>query len=599
MNEGIRHSLKQEFGKLLTTSPDLSIGNLDTTEEGVSPQQTINSIDMGFTLINEKNLQRSPSVEEVKAICDIYPGVTDVLHFPPYLRVVCETLPEQIPRTLAGIPCQFTTNPDEIPLRGTFCRGPAISLGSICPPWILPPFNTRKKIAQHLVSSGVRSVGWLGTRWLLEVESEDDGTARNLPCKINGLIASYHCLPASEEHSRRHIFPSRTEVDDTDYFPNLHAGMLLFQGGDGGGYSTSGCPVKHVDHPNDRFFTVASHGFVLGAEVIHPHAPPNGRIVAIVDKQMGHSDISLAKIIDPAIAYTAESFAGPDGTIRLKELRREQDCMIAEELFLDSPFTGLATGIVVAHGVAVYPKDGIDEKWAYVSNIWTDFTASVYDPVAGSCGTPLYNKGGGVVAFFRWFDNAGISTCPTPDSLIKAGWELAHYEHPGPLVPADADSYGDYLQKRNAPDVTATSCASTITPSRDLFGSHHHLTEDIEDKLGKLPSKSFVTEMNNYFTATFLHSAVLLSWHKAKDMFPDASDVEEHVEGGWGAKKISVEEWNSDGDYDDIVQVVKDVAKQDNVQVYKVQGRKGKFEVFVLAKIHDGLIGVKAMGVAA
>ena len=169
-------------------------------------------------------------------------------------------------------------------------------MGSICPPWILPPFNTRKKIAQHLVSSGVRSAGWLGTRWLLEVESEDDGIAKNLPCKVKGLIVSYHCLPSSNEHLRRHIFPSRSEVDNTDYFPNLHAGMLLFQGGNGGGYATSGCPVKHVDYPHDRFFTVASHGFVLGTEVIHPHAPPKGRTVTIVDKQMGHSDISVAKI---------------------------------------------------------------------------------------------------------------------------------------------------------------------------------------------------------------------------------------------------------------------------------------------------------------
>jgi hypothetical protein len=119
--------------------------------------------------------------------------------------------------------------------------------------------------------------------------------------------------------------------------------MLMFQGGQDGSYTTSGCPVKHVvDYPNDRFFTVASHGFVLGNEVVHPHEPPNGRIVAIVDKQMDYSDISLARIVDdPSITYTAESFAGPDGTIRLKELRKEQDCMIGDELFLDSPFTGL------------------------------------------------------------------------------------------------------------------------------------------------------------------------------------------------------------------------------------------------------------------
>jgi len=121
--------------------------------------------------------------------------------------------------------------------------------------------------------------------------------------------------------------------------------------------------VKHDDYLNDRFFTVASHGFVLGSEVVHPHGPPNGRIVAIADKQMGNSDISIAKIVDPAITYTAEAFAGPDGTIGLSKLHQEQDCMIGGELFFDSPFTGLGTGTIVGHGVAVYPKDALQEEW--------------------------------------------------------------------------------------------------------------------------------------------------------------------------------------------------------------------------------------------
>jgi hypothetical protein len=125
--------------------------------------------------------------------------------FPPYLRVVCNSLPKRIPRTLAGIPCRFTTNLNEIPLQGIFCRGPAISVGTICRPWILPPFDTRKNIAQLLVKHGVRSVGWLGTRWLLEVEAEDDSTLRNLPCKINGLVVSYRSIPPSKS-IRRDIY---------------------------------------------------------------------------------------------------------------------------------------------------------------------------------------------------------------------------------------------------------------------------------------------------------------------------------------------------------------------------------------------------------
>jgi hypothetical protein len=89
-----------------------------------------------------------------------------------------------------------------------------------------------------------------------------------------------------------------------------------------------------------------------------------------------------------------------------------------------------------------------------------------------------------------------------------------------------------------------------------------------------------------------------LSWYQTKDQFPEARDIEEEVQGGRDAKKLAVEEWDSEGEYDAIVQIVKDVAERNEVQVYMVRGREGRFEVFILAKLNDGLIGVKAMGVA-
>jgi len=47
-----------------------------------------------------------------------------------------------------------------------------------------------------------------------------------------------------------------------------------------------------------------------------------------------------------------------------------------------------------------------------------------------------------------------------------------------------------------------------------------------------------------------------------KDLFPDARDLEEQVKGGWNSKKIAVDEWDTNGHYGAIVQVVKDVAEQ-------------------------------------
>lgn len=87
--------------------------------------------------------------------------------------------------------------------------------------------------------------------------------------------------------------------------------------------------------------------------------------------------------------------------------------------------------------------------------------------------------------------------------------------------------------------------------------SHHRLMEDIKNKLAKLPS--------NESSPTFLYAAVLLSCFWPKNRFPEAKNIEEHVDGGWDGKKITMEEWNTNGEYNAIVKVVKDVAERDEV----------------------------------
>lgn len=57
-------------------------------------------------------------------------------------------------------------------------------------------------------------------------------------------------------------------------------------------------------------------------------------------------------------------------------------------------------------------------------------------------------------------------------------------------------------------------------------------------------------------------------------------------------------EWDSRGEYSAVIKAVKDVTKRKEVQVYTVQGRGGRFVVFILVKMEDGLVGVKAKGVA-
>ena len=141
------------------------------------------------------------------------------------------------------------------------------------------------------VTPTVQSLGWVGTCWLLEVDEPDEFTKQSLPRLINGLTASFRTYIQSSAHGvHRSKIPSSSQIDNTNYLPLLHAGMLL---SDGERFTTSGVPIEQLNDPDSRYFTIASHGFVHGAEVYHPAAPPLGRKIGIADIKFGETDICL------------------------------------------------------------------------------------------------------------------------------------------------------------------------------------------------------------------------------------------------------------------------------------------------------------------
>src|SRR5438270_564840 len=94
--------------------------------------------------------------------------------------------------------------------------------------------------------------------------------------------------------------------------------------------------------------------------------------------------MDLAKITDSSIDYFPETFAGPSGTVCLKRLLHEENSLLTQEVFYDSPFTGLGSGLVVGHGVDAIPVDESNDEWAYVATIWVKFESGADDPVGGS-----------------------------------------------------------------------------------------------------------------------------------------------------------------------------------------------------------------------
>ena len=56
-------------------------------------------------------------------------------------------------------------------------------------------------------------------------------------------------------------------------------------------FTTSGCPVQRLDDSETRYSTVASHGFVNGADVFHPVPAPLECKVSVADVKFGETDI--------------------------------------------------------------------------------------------------------------------------------------------------------------------------------------------------------------------------------------------------------------------------------------------------------------------
>jgi hypothetical protein len=311
---------------------------------------------MPFSLVNPDHSQRSPSIEESAQIMALFPRTTHVRHLPPYLIMVIEPLPTiPLPTSIAGIPCHFTDDVKDLgPVAGAICRGAPLRRDTRFTLWELPDFEERKSILEELLPLGVRALGWVGTRWVLFTIAPSDKVADILPRAIGNMVATFLPHKSHDDRSLRQPTPIANTYDNSDYYPRLHSGMMI---SDTEVFTTTGVPVVHSSCPDERFFSVAEHDFRTMPRVIHPSFAI-GHVVGQVSRTFQDTDIALAKITDPAVRFSAETFAGPHGTTKLNRLAGQTETYIGQELFMDSPFTGLAEGYVYMSDIAAIPTDG-------------------------------------------------------------------------------------------------------------------------------------------------------------------------------------------------------------------------------------------------
>src|SRR5438876_8055468 len=62
---------------------------------------------MPFTLVSKAGVQRHPLRHEVRMLREIWPEIRMVILMPPYLTLVCDTIPLTTPKTIAGVTLSF------------------------------------------------------------------------------------------------------------------------------------------------------------------------------------------------------------------------------------------------------------------------------------------------------------------------------------------------------------------------------------------------------------------------------------------------------------------------------------------------------------
>jgi hypothetical protein len=131
---------------------------------------------------------------------------------------------------------------------------------------VVPTIPRPKSILAELVPLGVRSLGWVGTRCVL-FTIVPAKAADILPRAIGNMVATFLPHKTHRDCSLRHLNPTANTYDNSDYYPRLHAGMML---SDTEVFTTTGVPIVHPSRPDERLFSVAKHGFRASPRVIHP-----------------------------------------------------------------------------------------------------------------------------------------------------------------------------------------------------------------------------------------------------------------------------------------------------------------------------------------
>lgn len=277
----------------------------------------------------------------------------------------------------------------------------------------------------------IRDIFWFGGFWQVTVP---DGTEFDLlPYRVAGSPAWYRVIseaPQPDPAALRSKPPQGTEYDDTKYTTASNAllrpGIMLSSsvrtiitdGKSEAIFKTTTSGILVANQKGQLFITVATHGFEDDGLVYHPN-PHKGTVIGQIIESLPGTDISIAKL-NPGLRYVNETFgttAEPEG-IRMNGISPAfpPHLRAYDFLTMNNPFSGNCEGVTMAFG-AIIPEEGDKE---YVEHEWL-FLENGFEPIAGSCGSPILDAEGKVVGLFS-FQHTKSSLC-----LAVAAKELRGY----------------------------------------------------------------------------------------------------------------------------------------------------------------------------
>jgi hypothetical protein len=405
--------------------------------------------------VEEDHDYRSATTEEVNLILETYKATTMYVGT-PFIVVVTDTPPRQVPLTIGCAPAYFISHQtDKSGWR------PGIPLGNkdYANPRVANPFpECIRRRWQHPLASDVEIIAnklldicnvesLVFSYPFLTVVIRNDGRSyekRSLPGRVgywsttyyHGEAGLWNQYPLAAENRNREMTPDcNAGIEDT--FNYLTSGGFLCPGVRVTGLTmSSSCGVQVKNKSGAIRVTCANHGFQDGVDVYHPDRTQNP--MGKIKERYEDEDVALFEL-DKNLLFRNNSYfdaAEPKRLLTGGELRELNGTWFEA----DGMSTGLVSfmSLVIRHDIP--PRRPED----YRPIPYTQFTTNlVWNTVGvvgtkqlanGICGAPIVQcpdvdgkdigLGGGVAGFFQIYHGGGFCASPTLDKLIMDGWEL-------------------------------------------------------------------------------------------------------------------------------------------------------------------------------